>query len=154
MRMDRAGGIFTLSCNASPVNENKTMETKDLKTALLTFARQRPGFKFADYGDIAAYRADQRKATRQLRDARAIAAAIPDGMPVRYLLNQLQSGNRLSLEDGRLDYYCLEFRAAVCRAVSDALRALSWAQSQERLAETRKRMARIVGRGCANRWFS
>ena len=89
------------------------METKDLKTALLTFARQRPGFEFANYGDVTAYRADQRKATRQLRDARAIAAAIPDSMPSSYLLNELRSGNRLSLEDGRLDYaagqyYCLD----------------------------------------------
>ena len=135
------------------------METKDIKAALLAFARQRPGFKFAGYGDIAAYRADVRRATRQLNDARAIAAAIPDSMPSSYLLNELRSGNRLSLDGNRLSYtagqyYCTEHRAAVCWAVSDALRSLSWAQSQERLAETRKRMARIVGRGCANRWFS
>ena len=135
------------------------METKDIKAALLAFARQRPGFKFADYGDIAAYRADQRKATRQLRDARAIAAAIPDGMPVRYLLNQLGSGNRLSLEDGRLDYaagqyYCLEFRAAVARALASALWAL-WAEDvgPGQADKIRARARATFGRGIQQRYF-
>lgn len=78
------------------------MKTQDLKAALLTFAYQRPGFEFADYNSASVYRRDARKATRQLNDARAIAAAIPDTMPADYLLKELQSGNRLSLEDGRL----------------------------------------------------
>ena len=130
------------------------METKDLKTALLTFARQRPGFKFADYGDVTAYRADVRRATRQLNDARAIAAAIPDGMPVRYLLNQLQSGNRLSLEDGRLDYYCLEFRAAVARALANALWTF-WAEDvgPGQADKIRARARATFGRGIQQRYF-
>ena len=135
------------------------METKDIKAALLAFARQRPGFKFADYGDIAAYRADVRRATRQLNDARAIAAAIPDGMPVRYLLNQLGSGNRLSLEDGRLDYtvgqyFALEFRAAVARALASALWAL-WAEDvgPGQADTVRKRARATFGRGIQSRYF-
>ena len=135
------------------------METKDIKAALLAFARQRPGFKFADYGDIAAYRADVRRATRQLNDARAIAAAIPDGMPVRYLLNQLGSGNRLSLEDGRLDYaagqyYCLEFRAAVARALANALWTF-WAEDvgPGQADTVRKRARATFGRGIQSRYF-
>ena len=135
------------------------METKDLKTALLTFARQRPGFEFANYGDVTAYRADVRRATRQLNDARAIAAAIPDGMPVRYLLNQLGSGNRLSLEDGRLDYaagqyYCLEFRAAVARALANAL-WMFWAEDVKagEADKIRARARATFGRGIQQRYF-
>ena len=135
------------------------METKDIKAALLAFARQRPGFKFADYGDIAAYRADVRRATRQLNDARAIASAIPDGMPVRYLLNQLGSGNRLSLDGNRLDYtvgqyFALEFRAAVARALASALWAL-WAEDvgPGQADTVRKRARATFGRGIQSRYF-
>ena len=135
------------------------METKDIKAALLAFARQRPGFEFVNYGGITAYRADVRKATRQLNDARAIAAAIPDTMPADYLLKELQSGNRLSLEDGRLDYaagqyYCLEFRAAVARALANALWTF-WAEDAgPGEADTvRKRARAVFGRGIQQRYF-
>ncbi len=135
------------------------MNTPELKAALRAFVAQRPGFDYHNYATASAYRADQRKAAQQKADALALISAYPDDADPRFLVGVLSSGNRLSLEGGQLDYtpgqyWCIEYRAAVCRAVSDALRALSWAQSQERLAETRKRMARIVGRGCANRWFS
>ena len=135
------------------------MNTPELKAALRAFVAQRPGFDYRNYGTVSAYRADQKRAMRDKADALALISAFPDNADPRFLVGVLSSGNRLSLEGGQLEYtagqyYCTEYRAAVCRAVSDALRALSWAQSQERLAETRKRMARIVGRGCANRWFS
>ena len=135
------------------------METKDIKAALLAFARQRPGFKFADYGDIAAYRADVRRATRQLNDARAIAAAIPDSMPSSYLLNEIRSGNRLSLDGNRLSYtagqyYCIEFRAAVARALANALWTF-WAEDAgPGEADTvRKRARAVFGRGIQRRYF-
>ena len=135
------------------------METKDLKTALLTFARQRPGFKFANYGDVTAYRADVHRATRQLTAARAIAAAIPDTMPADYLLKELQSGNRLSLDGNRLDYtvgqyFALEFRAAVARALANALWTF-WAEDAgPGEADTvRKRARAVFGRGIQRRYF-
>ena len=135
------------------------MNTPELKAALRAFVAQRPGFEHGNYNTLSAYRADQRRAMRDKADALALISAFPDNADPRFLVDALSSGNRLSLEGGHLEYkagqyYCTEYRAAVCRAVSDALRALSWAQSQERLTETRQRMARIVGRGCANRWFS
>ena len=135
------------------------MNTPELKALLRAFVAQRPGFDYRNYNTASAYRADQKRAMRDKADALALINAFPDEADPRFLMDVLASGNRLSLEGGQLDYtegqyYCTEYRAAVCRVVSDALRALSWAQSQERLAETRKRMARIVGRGCANRWFS
>ena len=135
------------------------MNTPELKALLRAFVAQRPGFDYRNYNTASAYRADQKRAMRDKADALALISAYPDDADPRFLVGVLSSGNRLSLEGGKLEYtagqyYCTEYRAAVCRVVSDAMRALSWAQSQERLAETRKRMARIVGRGCANRWFS
>ena len=135
------------------------MNTQEIKSMLRAFVAQRPGFDYHNYATTSAYRADQKRTMRDKADALALISAFPDNADPRFLVDALSSGNRLSLEGGQLEYkagqyYCTEYRAAVCRAVSDALRALSWAQSQERLAETRKRMARIVGRGCANRWFS
>ena len=135
------------------------MNTPELKALLRAFVAQRPGLDYRNYNTASAYRADQKRTMRDKADALALINAFPDDADPRFLVGVLSSGNRLSLEGGQLEYtvgqyYCTEYRAAVCRAVSDALRALSWAQSQERLAETRKRMARIVGRGCANRWFS
>ena len=135
------------------------MNTPELKALLRAFVAQRPGLDYRNYNTASAYRADQKRTMRDKADALALISAYPDDADPRFLVGVLSSGNRLSLEGGQLEYtagqyYCTEYRAAVCRAVSDALRALSWAQSQERLAETRQRMARIVGRGCANRWFS
>ena len=133
------------------------MNTPELKAALRAFVAQRPGFEHGNYNTLSAYRADQREAAQQKADALALINAFPDEAAREFLEKHLDG--RLRLDGEHLDYtpgqyYCTEYRAAVCRAVSDALRSLSWAQSQERLAETRKRMARIVGRGCANRWFS
>ena len=135
------------------------MNTPEIKSALRAFVAQRPGFDYHNYATTSAYRADQKRAMRDKADALALISAFPDNADPRFLVDALSSGNRLSLDGEHLDYtpgqyWCVEYRAAVCRAVSDALRYLSRAQSQERLAETRKRMARIVGRGCANRWFS
>ena len=133
------------------------MNTPELKAALRAFVAQRPGFDYHNYATASDYRADQRKAAQQKADALALISAFPDEAARGFLTDALKG--RLSLEGDHLEYtagqyWCIEYRAAVCRAVSEALRSLSWAQSQERLAETRKRMARIVGRGCANRWFS
>ena len=133
------------------------MNTPELKALLRAFVAQRPGFDYRNYGTVSAYRADQRRAMNDKADALALINAFPDEAARGFLTDALKG--RLSLEGSELkytagQYWCIEYRAAVCRAVSDALCSLSWAQSQERLTETRKRMARIVGRGCANRWFS
>ena len=133
------------------------MNTPELKALLRAFVAQRPGFDYHNYATASAYRADQRRAMNDKADALALINAFPDEAAREFLEKHLDGRLRLDgehLEYTAGQYYCTEYRAAVCRVVSDALRALSWAQSQERLADTRKRMARIVGRGCANRWFS
>ena len=133
------------------------MNTQEIKSMLRAFVAQRPGFDYRNYNTAGAYRADQKRAMRDKADALALINAFPDEAAREFLEKHLDGRLRLDgehLEYTAGQYWCTEYRAAVCRAVSDALRSLSWAQSQERLAETRKRMARIVGRGCANRWFS
>ena len=135
------------------------MNTPELKALLRAFVAQRPGFDYRNYGTVSAYRADQKRAMRDKADALALISAYPDDADSRFLTDALRSGNRLSLEGGQLEYtagqyYCTEYRAAVCRAVSDALHAHLYSHEKQSLQTVRQRMARIVGRGCANRWFS
>ena len=135
------------------------MNTPELKAALRAFVAQRPGFDYRNYGTVSAYRADQKRAMRDKADALALISAFPDNADPRFLVDALTSGHRLSLEGGKLEYitgqyYCTEYRAAVCRAVSDALHAHLYSHEKQSLQTVRQRMARIVGRGCANRWFS
>ena len=135
------------------------MNTQEIKSLLRAFVAQRPGFESANYGSLAAFRADQKRAMRDKADALALINAFPDEADPRFLVGVLSSGNRLSLEGGKLEYitgqyYCTEYRAAVCRAVSDALHAHLYSHEKQSLQTVRQRMARIVGRGCANRWFS
>ena len=45
-------------------------------TALDAWIRQRPGLEFGNYGDIRIYRAEMRRITRQLADARLMLRAV------------------------------------------------------------------------------
>ena len=135
------------------------MNTPEIKSTLRAFVTQRPGFDYRNYNTASAYRADQKRAMNDKADALALISAYPDDADPRFLVGVLSSGNRLSLEGGQLEYtagqyYCTEYRAAVCRAVSDALHAHLYSHEKQSLQTVRQRMARIVGRGCANRWFS
>ena len=133
------------------------MNTPELKALLRAFVAKRPGFESANYGSLAAFRADQKRAMRDKADALALISAYPDDADPRFLVDALM--DRLRLDGDQLDYtagqyWGVEYRAAVCRAVSSALCAWGYKREGEHLSETRRRMARIVGRGCANRWFS
>ena len=133
------------------------MNTQEIKSALRAFVAQRPGFDYRNYNTASAYRADQKRAMRDKADALALISAFPDDADPRVLVDALKG--RLSLEGDQLEYtagqyYPTEYRAAVCAAVSSALHAYLYAQEKQSLQTTRQRMARIVGRGCANRWFS
>ena len=135
------------------------MNTPELKALLRAFVARRPGFDYRNYNTAGAYRADQKRTMRDKADALALINAFPDDADPRFLVGVLSSGNRLSLEGGELRYtagqnYPTEYRAAVCRVVSDALHAHLYSHEKQSLQTVRQRMARIVGRGCANRWFS
>lgn len=145
-----------------------TRET--LLSMLGRFARQRPGLEFGNYGDVAAYRAEMRSIGKDLSDARVLLSAVESSsMPVETLLDQLH--HRLTLierPDGRFEldycvgqYWCTEYRPAVCRALADAL----WCYHRDDYVATRRghesegdavrrEFRRRFGRGMARRWFS
>lgn len=120
------------------------MEPDNLKTAicdaLAAFIRSRPGFDPHNYGDAASYRADQRTAARQKRDAETMLAAVRwrDSITGADLIEAARGG-RLTIEVNpagtvggimrpvvRIDYctgqyYPTEYRAGVCRVLANAL---------------------------------
>lgn len=139
-----------------------TIDKEKLFAALDAFIKQRPRFKYANYmGAPEAYRADAREATRQLRDARELArvaywTARPEAL--RYAFD---TARRLTWDGERLDYttgqyWPLEYRAAVARALANAL----WHTWRDRMgdaatADAIRRKARdVFGRGLAGRYFS
>lgn len=68
--------------------------------ALRAFIEQRPGFEFANYGDMTAYRSDQRTAQRQLHDARTLLRQVElsDGITADAMLAAADGRGRLSVE--------------------------------------------------------
>lgn len=100
---------------------------------LLTFAQTRPGFDFANYGDVSAYRADSRAATRQLHHVRELARVARYACTNDDVINAA-SGGRVDIEPYSHDngagwrvsycagqYYCTEYRAAVARVLATAI---------------------------------
>ena len=111
--------------------------------ALRAFIEQRPGFEFANYGSMSAYRSDQRRAQRQLHDARQMLRAVElaDSISADDILREAQSW-RLTIREvffneqprgWRIDYctgqyWPTEFRAGVCRLLSSVL--WTWTREQ------------------------
>ena len=130
---------------------------------LRKFAEQRPGLDPRNYGDAASYRADAKRITRQLNDARELLA-LAETTPYTiepHLIDALSRG-RLTLAptadgtDWRLDfttcqYWPTEYRAAVCRVLATAI----WSMMRDRYPDRHPRdsVRQLVFRGVANRWF-
>ncbi len=122
--------------------------------ALRAFVEARPGFDHHNYATMRDYRQDQRRAQRQLHDARTLLAAVEgnDAITADVLLKEASSGGRLTITERwhqytpdecpgkpcgaccdhrsiiapRVDYcpgqyWCVEFRAGVCRLLSAVL---------------------------------
>jgi hypothetical protein len=68
--------------------------------ALAAFIRQRPGLEFANYGDAASYRAEQRSIARDKRDAETLLQAVRwrDGITADDILKAAQSGRLTIME--------------------------------------------------------
>ena len=135
------------------------MNTPEIKSALRAFVAQRPGFDYRNYNTASAYRADQKRTMRDKADALALISAFPDDAESRFLTDALRSGNRLHLENGELEYtagqyWCIEYRAAVARALASALWAL-WAEDvgPGQADTVRKRARATFGRGIQSRYF-
>lgn len=118
----------------TPETQNTVQETTSDREAMLdalqVFIRQRPGFEWANYGDGPSYRADVRRAGKDLRDAETLLRA------VRWrrgcVIDPNQSG-RLSWDAERKgwcyctgQYFPTEFRAAACSLLASALFDYWW----------------------------
>jgi len=149
-------------------------------TSLQDFVRQRPGFDPNNYGDAASYRADVRRAGRDLRHAEELIRAV--AIRPYCVINPKQSG-RLSWDAAKQrwdyvtgQYFPTEYRAAACAVLASALwdyfaaslpkHKLTHTHNQEsreiteryeglRAGDWIRRQARIdLGPRLARRWFS
>lgn len=132
------------------------VEKPDLIGLLRVFVATRPGFEFGNYGDVSAYRSDVRRVARQLNDAREMLRFCE----LRNISPDLSAfSGRLTLENGKIyycagQYYCTEYRAAVCACCSSAIWAWFRECGYSTGDEIRKAARNEFGRGIANRWFN
>jgi hypothetical protein len=133
----------------------------NIPALLRTFAEQRPGLEFGNYGDVKAYRAESRSITRDLHDARTILAACDNLTPEQWADGFRAFSGRLTLTDGRLEYctgqyFPTEYRRAVCAVAASAL----WAAHRNDVTgekpgdQLRAKFRRIFGARLARRWFN
>lgn len=130
--------------------------------AIRSFIEQRPGFDFNNYGDWTSYRAEYRRALRDLHDARALLRYC-ERRPSIDVANP-RSWHRLTLtltDAGHRADYCtcqyfpIEYRAAACRLLSSAI----WAWLRDECGcktgdAIRNAARRELGASIARRWFS
>jgi hypothetical protein len=143
------------------------MAKQELIDALYRFVNARSGISFRDYGEVAAYRSDQRKIVQAGNDARVLLRQVElSGITAEEIIAKLTSGRRLSLSDGRLDYcvgQCgwMEYRPAVAGLCASLL----WDANREAFARQKKggesdggairrKFRALFGRGLAKRYFS
>lgn len=98
---------------------------REMLIGLQAFVRQRPGFDPNNYGDAASYRADVRRAGRDLRHAEELIRAV--AIRPYCVINPTQSG-RLSWDAAKQrwdyvtgQYFPTEYRAAACALLVSAL---------------------------------
>ena len=129
--------------------------------AIRQFIEQRPGFEPGNYTDASSYRADYRRALRDLHDARALLryCELRTGID----LSDPRSWHRLTLtltDGGYRAEYCtgsyfpVEYRAAACGLLSSAI----WAWLRDGCGcktgdAIRKAAKRELGAAIARRWF-
>lgn len=137
--------------------------------ALDALAYSRPGLDYANYGDAASFRADQRANMRDAADYRLLRLYVA---PTDAELSEAARGSRLSFlprvsmehrvcapaRDGlqvtadycACQYYPREYRAACVRLLA----RVWWARQAGTTDDIRRQAARVFGRGIARRWFS
>jgi hypothetical protein len=132
--------------------------------ALHAFVESRPGFDPANYqGAPEAYRADARRALRQLHDARAMLRAIHwrdsiDAADIlrakHYRIDFVPAGNVVRVDYCTGQYYPTEYRAAACATLAATLWSYFSEKCGAKTADDIRRMARMeLGKSIANRWF-
>lgn len=127
----------------------------EMKEALRRFVNQRSGIDGRNYGGSReAFMQDYRRILRDGRDARVMLRAV---IPDYALADALKSG-RLTWDGKRLEftacqYFPTEYRAAVCRALANALWRV-WATGGTSCERIRAQARYSLGRGVASRWFN
>ena len=132
------------------------MATKEtILNAVDAWISQRPGLEFANYGDLANYRQEARRITRQRRDAEALLRSCRwrDGLTADMLREGFRAySGRLTLqepENGEAllryctgQYWPTEYRAAACAVLSSAL----WAYTRDCCMPAARRIGDEYGR--------
>ena len=146
--------------------------------ALNRWVSQRPGLDYHNYGDPVSYRAEVRSIGKDLQHARAMInyVAWRDSITAEMILNEFRAGGRFTCTvDGdkvTLDYcvgqyWCTEYRPAVCRLLSsviwywmrenapvDAGPTIAHSNLQDVGGYIRRQAARELGTSIARRWFA
>lgn len=141
---------------------------QNILQALRTFARQRPGLEFGNYGDVRAYRSELRSITKALQHAESMLSAVAwrDSVTADCLLSAARGAfsGRLSIvesDDGKVSidyctgqYWPTEYRRAVCAVLSSALWDY-WRANGASTGDAIRKIARDeLGRGIASIWFN
>ena len=137
--------------------------TKENILALVSaYIEARPGFDWRNYHGAPAscYRADYAKARRGLHDGRALLRACAlSGVTAATLADALTDARRLTLTaDGRLEftacqYWPVEYRAAACRALADALYRHYMVDAADRAGALRN-LRNVLGSRLVARWLA
>jgi len=134
--------------------------------ALNAWVSQRPGLDYGNYGDVSSYRAEVRSIGKDLQHARTMInyVAWHDSITAEMILDAAKSG-RLSIKaDGEKvsidyctgQYWCVEYRPAVCRLLSSVI----WHWLRDNMLDPatgndiRRQAARELGTSIARRWFA
>jgi hypothetical protein len=136
------------------------MEKSTLLQALTTFARQRPGLEYGNYGDPVAYRSELSSITKSLTHFTELcnAVALRDGITAENILHSAKHAfsGRLSIdENGEIDYctgqyWPTEYRRAACAVLADAL----WSYWREAGEKPREAARKNLSRGIAKTYFN
>ena len=140
-------------------------DKNQLLALLYTFINKRPGLEFGNYGDLAAYRSEIRRITRQRADALKLLRAIElrDSITAADIIAAFNGRLTLGRAKGKLcldycvgQYWPTEYRAAVARLASSLLWSYWWScySSADVAHYIRKTAKQELGRGIASRWFN
>ena len=102
--------------------------------ALESYAKQRPGLEFANYGDVSAYRSESRAITKDLHNALELLSAVSwrDSITGDDIIKAAESafsgrlsftqeGDTLTIEYCTGQYFPTEYRKAICAVLARVL---------------------------------
>ena len=135
--------------------------------ALYTFIHKRPCLEYSNYNNAAAYRAEARRITRDLGQARQLLHAVElrESITAADVLAASRAAfcGRLSISQNDAgaviidycagQYWPVEYRLAVGATCAQALSRWCLDSRQSRAAPTTALYQREFGRGLAARWF-